>query len=89
MPGRYGEELRRITRGQQGGPSAPDPAGDARAEAPAGSNRGPLIALVVVLIVAGGGWLLVRQMMADAKIQDCAMAGGKHCEPAEQQVPGR
>jgi hypothetical protein len=36
------------------------------------------VALVVVL-VAGGGWWLVRTLQADSKLQDCVMSGRKNC----------
>ena len=46
-----------------------------------GSNRGPLIALlVVVLLVVGGIWLQQR-LRADNQIQDCVMSGRTNCAP--------
>jgi len=88
MPGRYTDELRRITRAQQGGPTEPAPGEGG--DRPTGARRyGPLIALAVVATVAGLGWLVVRQMMADAKLQDCVMAGHKNCAPVEVDSSGR
>jgi cell division septal protein FtsQ len=49
----------------------------------------PLAALLVVLVLAGVGWLLVRQMMADSKLQDCVMSGRKNCAPVEMNSAGK
>ncbi|MGA2447855.1 MAG: hypothetical protein ABTD50_04180 [Polyangiaceae bacterium] len=84
MGGRYADELRRITREQGGTPDSDEPPsreGDGRH----GSRRraASLFVALVVVSLAGGGWLLVRQMLADAKLQDCVMAGHKNCAPLE------
>jgi hypothetical protein len=88
MPGRYVDELRRMTRAQGGGVDAPPSTG-----APEGGGAlrryGTLIALAVVLVLAGVGWLVVRQLMADAKLQDCVMSGRKNCAPVEVDSSGR
>jgi hypothetical protein len=112
--GRYGDEIKRITREQsrksdakargstdaasQGsaapGDDAPAPADGDRAEGHgadghgadgnrASGGRGPLIALLAVVALAGLGWLVVRQMMADSKLQDCVMSGRKNCVPSQ------
>lgn len=38
---------------------------------------------------AGGGWLIVRRIMADSKLQDCVMSGRKNCAPVEVDSAGR
>jgi hypothetical protein len=78
MPGRYTDELRRITRAQS---KMPAPADETKSEpkGEAGGRYGPLLALGVVLVLTGLGWLVARQMMADAKLQDCVMSGRKNC----------
>jgi len=82
MPGRYVDQLRRMTRAQGGGPS-PEPGGTPPEEPrPPSSRRGLFIALALLAVLAGGGWLLVRQLMADSKLQDCVMSGRKNCAPA-------
>jgi hypothetical protein len=37
----------------------------------------------VAVILAGLGWLLVRQLIADSKLQDCVMSGRKTCVPVD------
>jgi hypothetical protein len=80
MPGRYSDELRRITREQsgrqeaaasseQGGPQKPRPRW----------RYGPLAVFAFILALAGVGWMLVQQMTADSKLQDCVMSGRKNC----------
>jgi hypothetical protein len=78
--GRYTDELRRMTRAQGGGPDA---AADAPGRGSARARRyGPLIALAITLTLGGVGWLVVQQLMADGKLQDCVMSGRKNCAPA-------
>jgi hypothetical protein len=43
------------------------------------------IGLLAVVVLVVGGWLLVRQMAADAKLQDCVMSGRKNCAPVDRQ----
>ncbi len=53
-------------------------------EEPARSNRGALVALVaVVLLVAGGLWLM-QHIRAASAIQDCVMSGRSNCAPISQ-----
>jgi hypothetical protein len=89
MPGRYGDELRRMTR-RQGGedPTAPAPA-SAPDEKRGARRYLPLIGFAMVLMLAGVGWLIVSRMMADSKAQDCAMSGGKNCVPLDLDSRGR
>jgi hypothetical protein len=85
--GRYGDELRRITRAQ-GGVAAPEPTAGEE-PAPGRRRRGPLVAMVIVVVLAGVGWIIVRQLMADSKLQDCVMSGRKNCVPVEIDSAGR
>ena len=81
MPGRITDELRRITR-EQGG-ITPQPEGEP-GERPTPVRRyGSLLVLLAVLLLVGGGWLLVRRLMADSKLQDCVMSGRKNCVPSD------
>ncbi len=86
MPGRITDELRRITREQGGAPAAPEAPGAAE---PAARRRGPWIALVVVLVVAGAGWVVIDRLMTMSKLEDCVMSGRKNCAPVEVDTPGK
>jgi hypothetical protein len=86
--GRYGDELRRMTRAR-GGAGEPESAAEGAGEARGARRYGPLIGLVVALILAGVGWLVIRQVMADSKLQDCVMSGRKNCAPVEVDSAGR
>jgi hypothetical protein len=90
MPGRYVDELRRITREQGGGPDpgAP-PSSGGEGKSAAFRRTASLLAMLVVVTLAGVGWLVVRQLMADAKLQDCVMSGRKNCAPLELNSAGR
>jgi hypothetical protein len=58
--------------------SAPDAEG-AHDEGP--SRRGPLIALVVVVVLVAGGIWLSQTLRQGGRIQDCVMAGRQNCAP--------
>ena len=90
MGGRYADELRRITR-EQGGASPPDGSPSRRGDRHDTPQRrmASLFVLLVVLSLAGAGWLVVRQLMADARLQDCVMSGRKNCVPFEINSAGR
>ena len=45
------------------------------------SNRRNIVGLVVVLVLAGLGWLLVHELQAKAKIEDCMLSGRRDCVP--------
>jgi hypothetical protein len=47
-----------------------------------GSRRGPLIALLVVVVLIVGGIFLTHVLAGVSKIQDCAMSGRSNCAPA-------
>ena len=48
---------------------------------PDGSNRGKVVALLVVVMLVLGGIWLEQRLSASAKIQDCVMAGRTNCAP--------
>jgi hypothetical protein len=80
MPGRITDELKRITR-QQGGVETP--AGAPSVREPPGRRHGPIIALAVVVLLVGAGWLLVDRLMNMSRTQDCIMSGRKNCAPLD------
>ncbi len=43
----------------------------------------PLYALLFLLVLAVGGWLLVTHLMDANKMQDCVMSGRKNCAPID------
>jgi hypothetical protein len=48
-----------------------------------GSNRRNIVGLVVVLVVAGLGWLLIRELQAKSKLEDCLLSGRRDCAPID------
>ena len=47
------------------------------------SRRGPLIALLVVVLLFVIGWVLARELYANGKLEDCLMSGRTNCEPVQ------
>jgi hypothetical protein len=45
------------------------------------SRRGPLVALVLVVVLLVGGLWLMRHLRATAALQDCVMSGRTNCAP--------
>ena len=45
------------------------------------SNRRNVIGLIVVIVLAGLGWLLVRELQAKSKLEDCLISGRRDCAP--------
>jgi hypothetical protein len=82
-PDRITDQLKRITR-EQGGVATP-PSGLHPAREPAGKRYGPLVALVVVVILAGVGWMVIERLMAMSRMQDCIMSGRKNCAPVDTE----
>jgi hypothetical protein len=84
VPGRITDELRRITREQGGGPGPGGPGeGGPSGPEPPGKRYGPLIALAVVVLLAGFGWFLFQRLSAMSRSEDCAMQGRKNCAPID------
>jgi hypothetical protein len=91
MPGRYVDELRRITRERGGGGDA-SPSGENAGERQASRPRwryASLVTVAIVVVLAGAGWWLIQQMASDSKLQDCVMSGRKNCAPVQVDGAGR
>jgi hypothetical protein len=50
-----------------------------------GNQRGPLVALGVVLVIFAVGWFLARELYANGKLEDCLMSGRTNCAPIDTQ----
>jgi hypothetical protein len=59
-------------------PTEPEPEHDP------GSNRGPVAALVVVLVLVIVGWLLTQALHKNGTMQDCVASGRTNCAPISQ-----
>jgi hypothetical protein len=46
-------------------------------------GRGPLIALVVIVVLVVGGVWLAQHIRAANQVQDCVMAGRTNCAPVQ------
>lgn len=57
-----------------------DPAGDTDHR---GANRRNVIGLAVVVAIALLGWLLIRELQAKSKLEDCLLSGRRDCAPIE------
>jgi len=84
MAGRITEELRKATRAQSGLHPVDEAVSSSADLDPEGAH-GPFgwVALVVLVVLVLGGWLLVRRMQADSKMQDCIASGRKNCAPID------
>lgn len=47
------------------------------------NRRGPLIGLLVVVLLFVIGWVLVRELYAGGKMEDCLMSGRTNCAPIQ------
>jgi hypothetical protein len=47
------------------------------------NQRGPLIALGVVVVLCVVGWLLVHALYNNGKMEDCLLSGRTNCAPIE------
>jgi hypothetical protein len=86
MGDRITDQLRNLTREQSR--LRPVEAGEDPARAgPPRRAVGPFGwgALLVVLALVLGGWFVLRQLQADAKMQDCIMSGRKNCAPVNTE----
>jgi hypothetical protein len=50
------------------------------------SRRRSLIALVIVALLFVIGWVLVHELYAGGKLEDCLMSGRTNCEPVQSQA---
>jgi hypothetical protein len=66
----------RVSVDDKTNPHADEPASD-------GSNRRNIVGLVIVIVVAGLGWLLIRELQAKSKLEDCLLSGRRDCAPIE------
>jgi hypothetical protein len=86
MGSRITDQLRNLTREQsrlRPVEAREDPDGVAtrsRAFGPFG-----WVGLLVGLALIVGGWFVLRQLQADAKLQDCVMSGRKNCAPVNAE----
>lgn len=64
--------------------SPPPPRHD---DEPADTRRAALIGVIVILVLAIGAIVLVRELGSASKMQDCLMSGRTNCAPIE--VPPR
>lgn len=46
-----------------------------------GSSRRNLVGLAVVVVLAVGGWLLIRELQAKSRLEDCLISGRRDCAP--------
>ncbi len=47
------------------------------------SRRGPLIALAAIVVIFVVGWILVRALSANSKLEDCLLSGRTNCAPIQ------
>ena len=50
-----------------------------------GNQRGPIVALGVIVLLLALGWLLARFLSNSSRIEDCLMSGRSNCAPIESQ----
>ena len=46
-------------------------------------QRGALVALGAIVVVAVIAWLLFRELSASSRLQDCLLSGRTNCAPIE------
>jgi hypothetical protein len=86
VAGRLTDQLRKATRAQSDlHPVEGEALGDGGEGGGGGSSRKPFgwFALVALVVLVVGGWLVVRQLQADSNLQDCVMSGRKNCAPID------
>jgi hypothetical protein len=50
-------------------------------ESQGSSSRGPIVALLLVVVLVAGGLLLSHWLRSSSEIQDCVMSGRSNCAP--------
>jgi hypothetical protein len=82
MAGRITDQLRNLTR-ERSLLRPVEAQEDAGGVGPRSRAFGPFgwAALLIGLALILGGWFVLRQLQADAKMQDCVMSGRKNCAP--------
>ncbi|HTV36819.1 MAG TPA: hypothetical protein VMF12_10345 [Xanthobacteraceae bacterium] len=50
------------------------------------NRRRSLVALGVVVVLFVVGWILVHELYAGGKLEDCLLSGRTNCEPVESPV---
>lgn len=53
------------------------------AEDPPPSRPRALLALLLLLALVAGGWVLARHLAQVARTEDCLMAGRRNCAPVQ------
>ena len=48
-----------------------------------GSRRGPLFALIAVVVIFVVGLLLARELYSDSRMEDCLLSGRTNCAPIQ------
>ncbi len=55
--------------------------GDEPEDPAGGSSRGPIVALVLIVVLVLGGLWLSHRLRAVSNLQDCVMSGRTNCAP--------
>jgi hypothetical protein len=82
VPDRLTEQLRNAARAY-GEKHSVDPGEGPGPGGPGGGGPFGWFTFVVLAVLVGGGWFLLREMQADSKLQDCLMSGRKNCAPID------
>jgi hypothetical protein len=51
---------------------------------PGGSNRRAVVGLTAAIAVALAGWLLIRELQAQSRLEDCMISGRRDCTPIDR-----
>jgi hypothetical protein len=60
-------------------PGAPEPSGGAEEPDSAGTRRGAMVGLILVVLLVVGSLVLAHVLHGMAQIQDCALSGRSNC----------
>lgn len=52
-------------------------------EDPPPSRRGAILALIVVALLAVGGYFVANVLRNESRTEDCLMRGGRNCAPLD------